>query len=163
MATFATKDTNTTDIDPESLTVNLLGPEPDPDDLVIVPQNVKMPENKIVSDDSSPHDDADSDLKDYDSTDNDSEDDESIDKILRAQKPIQVNSDADRDEAEIKAIEDMLRSKKSTRIKEAKDYKSAGKLSKRTRQTQDRSDCCCIGNCCSCFDFCFCSVFSGSV
>ena len=124
MATFATKDTNTTDIDPESLTVNLLGPEPDPDDLVIVPQNVKMPENKIVSDDSSPHDDADSDLKDYDSTDDDSEDDseddESIDKILRAQKPIQVNSDADRDEAEIKAIEDMLRSKKSTRIKKQK-------------------------------------------
>ena len=120
MATFATKDTNTTDIDPESLTVNLLGPEPDPDDLVIVQQNVKLPENKIVSDDSSLHDDADSDLKDYDSTDNDSEDDESIDKILRAQKPIQVNSDADRDEAEIKAIEDMLRSKKSTRIKKQK-------------------------------------------
>lgn len=106
MATFATKDTNTTDIDPESLTVNLLGPEPDPDDLVIVPQNVKMPESKTVSDD--------------DSEDDDSEDDESIDKILRAQKPIQASSDADRDEAEIKAIEDMLRSKKSTRIKKQK-------------------------------------------
>ncbi|MEI8198652.1 MAG: hypothetical protein WCG21_01205 [Eubacteriales bacterium] len=120
MATFATKDTNTTDIDPEALTVNLLGPEPDPDDLVIEPQNVKMPESKTDSDNSSLHDEADSDLKDYDSTDDDSEDDESIDKILRAQKPIQVSSDTDRDEAEIKAIEDMLNSKKSTRIKKQK-------------------------------------------
>lgn len=120
MATFATKDTNTTDIDPESLTVNLLGPEPDPDDLVIVPQNVEKPESNTVSNDSSRQDDADSDRKDYDYTDDNSEDDESIDKILRAQKPVQVSPDADMDEAEIKAIEDMLRSKKSVRIKKTK-------------------------------------------
>ena len=62
MATFAKKDTSTTDIDPELLTVNLLGPDPDPDDLVIVPQNVEIPEKKTVSDDSSLQDYADNDL-----------------------------------------------------------------------------------------------------
>jgi len=120
MATFATKDTNTTDIDPELLTVNLLGPEPDPDDLVIKPQNDEMPANSNLSNDSSLRDDSDSDLKDYDYSDDDVDDDESIDRIVKAQNPVKASSDAERDEAEIKAIEDMLRSKKSDRIKKTK-------------------------------------------
>lgn len=120
MATFATKDTNTTNIDPESLTVNLLGPEPDPEDLVIKPQNVEIPANSDLSNKSSLLDNSISDLNDYDYSDDDANDNESIDKILRAQKPDQTSSDADRDEAEIKAIEAMLRSKKSDRIKKTK-------------------------------------------
>ena len=120
MATFATKDTNTTDIDPESLTVNLLGPEPDPDDLIIAPQNVEISESKVLANDHSLGNDADYDRKDYNYLDDDSDDDESIDKILKAQNPVPIISDGGRDEAEIKAIEDMLRSKKSDRIKKTK-------------------------------------------
>jgi len=103
MATFAVRDGNTTDIDPELLTVNLLGPEPDPDDLVITPQNVKMPASEQMEDTSG--------------TDT-IVDDESINKIIDAQDKVsEVNGD---EEQEIKAIEDMLRSKKSTRIKKQK-------------------------------------------
>ncbi len=99
MATFATKDTNTTDIDPEALTVNLLGPKPDPDDLVITAPNVKPVADDPVSDNP--------------------EDNESIDKILKAQNtPVERPSD---DEEEIKAIEEMLRSNKSTRMKKQKE------------------------------------------
>jgi len=113
MATFATKDTNTTDIDPDSLTVNLLGPEPDPDDLVIKPANVTAPESEQIDDakDEAVEESAES----ADSAAVDAED-ESMDKILKAQKPVIVNPTVD-DEIEIKAIEDMLRSKKSKRIK----------------------------------------------
>ena len=53
MATFAVKDGNTTDIDPELLTVNLLGPEPDPDDLVITPQNVTMTSSEYIDETSA--------------------------------------------------------------------------------------------------------------
>ena len=111
MATFAVKDGNTADIDPESLTVNLLGPEPDPENLVITPQNVKMPDGEKIDD--GPVDEQ---------VSGSPADDESIDKILNAQKPVQEekstgNSD---DEEEIKAIEDMLRSKKSARVKKQK-------------------------------------------
>lgn len=111
MATFAVKDGNTADIDPESLTVNLLGPEPDPENLVITPQNVKMPAGEENEKSSSDEHIADS-----------SSDDESIDKILYAQKPVQEEKPAGTsdDEEEIKAIEDMLRSKKSQRVKKQK-------------------------------------------
>lgn len=112
MATFAVKDGNTTDIDPELLTVNLLGPEPDPDDLVITPQNVNIPASE------HPEETSGSDTRD---------DDESIDKIISAQdKVTEVPGD---EEQEIKAIEDMLRSKKSTRIKKQKtDSKKKKKI-----------------------------------
>lgn len=103
MATFAVKDGNTTDIDPELLTVNLLGPEPDLDDLVITPHNVKMTASDPMDDTSGTET---------------SVDDESIDKIINAQNKVSdVNVD---EEQEIKDIEDMLRSKKSARIKKKK-------------------------------------------
>jgi len=105
MATFAVRDGNTTDIDPELLTVNLLGPEPDPEDLVITPQNVKMTDSDQIADIS----------------DDNSDDNESIDRILEAQKPSpKILTD---DEKEISAVEDMLRSKKSARIKKQKEEK----------------------------------------
>jgi len=46
----------------------------------------------------------------------------------------QVSSDADREEAEIKAIEDILRSKASTRIKKQKISNQQGRFSKRPRK-----------------------------
>jgi len=110
MATFAVKDGNTTDIDPELLTVNLLGPEPDPEDLVITPQNVKAAGSDQTADiyaDNS-----------FDTSAENSVDNESIDKILEAQKP--APEAIPDDEAEITAVEDMLRSKKSARIKKQK-------------------------------------------
>ena len=44
MPTFTTSNIDTPDIDPDALTVRLLGPEPDADDLVKAPENVSMPE-----------------------------------------------------------------------------------------------------------------------
>lgn len=104
MGTFATTDKNSTDIDPDALTVNLSGTGPDSDDLVKEPQNVR--------------------LSDIEPTDLDSEADESIDRIIGAQytsvEPEVSLSPSTEDEEEINAIEDMLRTKKSARIRKQK-------------------------------------------
>lgn len=100
MATFAKKDTNSTDIDPDALTVNLLGPEPDPDDLVITPQNVKQHTEEPIADNPA--------------------DDESIAKILKAQNVI-ADSPTEEDIDDVSAIEETLSSESSPLVKKKKE------------------------------------------
>lgn len=116
MPNFSKTHIDTPDIDPEALTVHLLGPEPDADDLVKEPENVKMPAPKKRKTAKKMNED-------------------SSDAVSPAsQKTIHhddatVNGEMDEDdEKEIRAIEEMLLSKQS-KIAQMKYAKNASKAS----------------------------------
>lgn len=136
MPTFSKTKIDSPDIDPDALTVHLLGPEPDADDLVKAPENVEMPvnDNDIVSEPipepipepiSEPISETISEAS----------------PVTKETQPIEsvdsVSEEADtRDEDEIRAIEEMLRSKKSVRAKlqQAKKEENAAKPKKQAKK-----------------------------
>jgi preprotein translocase subunit Sec61beta len=108
MPTLTNADNDMPDIDPDSLTVNLTGGGPDEDDLVQAPKNVTMPE-EIEEFGMEP-----SEESGYEK-----ESDEKSEYELESSNPEAITSGrpANSDEAEIREIEELLRKKKSERIR----------------------------------------------
>ena len=120
MPTFTTSNIDTPDIDPDALTVRLLGPEPDADDLVKAPENVTMPEELQSSPEEIAGTAVESNSAPEEYAPVSDETPSSSDSIisLDVESPEDSNVPPDmesQDEEEIKAIEEMLRSKKSKR------------------------------------------------
>jgi hypothetical protein len=123
MPDFSKTHIDSPDIDPEALTVHLLGPEPDADDLVKEPANVKMPAPKKRKSTKQSQDNSSESLLSDDSNKAARVLENNVNNI----PAVTAEIDED-DEKEIRAIEEMLISKQS-KIEKIKYAKIASKKS----------------------------------
>jgi hypothetical protein len=132
MPNFSKTHIDTPDIDPEALTVHLLGPEPDADDLVKEPENVKMPAPKKRKSAKKPKEESSETV----SSDESEEVTSATKKSIHYDDATDTGEMDEDDEKEIRAIEEMLLSKQSkiAKMKHAKDASKASALPKQPKK-----------------------------
>lgn len=108
MPTLANLDNDMPDVDPDALTVNLSGKGPDNEDLVKMPKNVQMPEDQQVEEFGMANASSLEDAK------------TSADETTNEDPSAVWTGVSDKDEEEIREIENLLRKKKSERMRKQK-------------------------------------------